>query len=63
MENETKTEAKEFVRTTIDLPIALNEKLTLAAKLNLRSRHSEMLIALEKVFESPNGNGKKEKAK
>ena len=54
---------KEFVRTTIDLPIALNEKLTDAARKNMRSRHSEMLVALEKFFETPNGNGKKEKAK
>lgn len=57
------TETKEIVRTTIDLPLALNEKLMREAEKTKRSRHSQMLIALEKFFETPNGNGKKEKAK
>lgn len=58
-----KTEAKDFVRTTIDLPVHLHKKLTAEADKEKRSRHSQMLIALEKFFETPNGNGKKEKAK
>jgi predicted transcriptional regulator len=57
------TETKEIVRTTIDLPAALNAKLMQEAEKTKRSRHSQMLIALEKFFEPPNGNGKKEKAK
>jgi predicted transcriptional regulator len=54
---------KEIVRTTIELPAALNEKLLIEAERAKRSRHAQMLIALEKFFESPNGNGKKEKTK
>lgn len=52
---------KEIVRTTIDLPAALNEKLLAEAEKAKRSRHSQMLIALERFFETPSGNGKKEK--
>lgn len=58
-----KTETKEFVRTTIDLPVSLNEKLIAEAEKFRRSRHSQMLIALEKFFETPDHRGKKEKAK
>ena len=54
---------KEIVRTTIDLPVSLNEKLISEAEKFRRSRHSQMLIAIEKFFETPNGNGKKEKGK
>lgn len=54
---------KEIVRTTIDLPTNLHEKLCAEADKQKRSRHSQMLIALEKFFETPNGNGKKEKSK
>lgn len=54
---------KEIVRTTIDLPVSLNRKLIAEAEKFRRSRHSQMLIAIEKFFETPNGNGKKEKAK
>ena len=57
------TETKEIVRTTIDLPVSLNEKLIAEAEKFRRSRHSQMLIAMEKFFETPNGNGKKERAK
>ncbi len=57
------TETKEIVRTTIDLPAQLNEKLLRECEKTKRSRHSQMLIALEKFFETPNGNGKKEKTK
>ncbi|MDQ3750439.1 MAG: hypothetical protein M3367_15700 [Acidobacteriota bacterium] len=56
-------ETKEIVRTTIDLPVALNEKLMHEAEKTKRSRHSQMLIALEKFFETPNGDGKEEKTK
>ncbi len=54
---------KEFVRTTIDIPVKLHGKLCAEADKERRSRHSQMLIALEKFFETPNGNGKKEKTK
>jgi len=57
------SEKKEIVRTTIDLPESLNAKLCAEAEKTKRSRHSQMLIALEKFFESPNGNGKKETKK
>lgn len=57
-------EKKEVFRTTIDLPAALNTKLLREANKEKRSRHQQMLIALEKFFEiTPNGNGKKEKTK
>lgn len=55
-----KSETKEIVRTTIDLPVWLNEKLVVEADKEKRSRHSQMLIAIEKFFETPNENGKKE---
>ncbi len=57
------TETKEIVRTTIDLPAELNEKLLRLCETTKRSRHAEMLFVLEKFFESPNGNGKKETKK
>lgn len=53
-------ETKEIVRTTIDLPLELNEKLLQRCEQSKRSRHAEMLFLLEKSFET---NGKKEKAK
>ena len=56
-------EKKEIVRTTIDLPLSLNEKLLVEAEKFRRSRHSQMLIALEKFFETPNSHGKREKPK
>lgn len=58
-----KNETKEIYRTTIDLPIGLREKILAAAEKERRSQNSQMLIALEKYFETPNTNGKKEKAK
>lgn len=54
-------ETKEIVRTTIDLPADLNEKLLRNCEKSKRSRHAEMIFLLEKSFELP--NGKKEKAK
>lgn len=58
------TKQAEIVRTTIDLPVALNEKLLALCEKTKRSRHAEMVFLLEKSFENqPNGNGKKEKAK
>ncbi len=57
------TETKEIFRTTIDLPADLNAKLLQSCEKSKRSRHAEMIYLLEKVFETPNGNGKKEKAK
>ena len=58
-------EAKEnkIVRTTIDLPQNLHEKILAEADKEKRSRHSQMVYALEKYFETPNGNGKKERAR
>ncbi len=57
------TEIKEIFRTTIDLPADLNTKLLQRCEETKRSRHAEMVYLLEKSFEQPNGNGKKEKAK
>lgn len=55
---------KTIVRTTIELPVALNAKLIAEAEKFRRSRHSQMLIALEKFFENaPNKIGKREKGK
>ena len=56
-----KTEAKESVRTTIDLPAGLNEKLLKESETAKRSRHAEMIYRLERSFEQ--GEAKKEKAK
>ena len=56
-------EPKEIVRTTIDLPAELNEKLLRQCEKTKRSRHAEMLFVLEKSFETPDGRGKKEKTK
>lgn len=42
----------EIVRTTIDLPIALNGKLLKSCAETKRSRHAEMLFILEKFFEN-----------
>lgn len=47
-----KAEAKQFVRTTIDLPARLNEKLMREAEKNKRSRHAQMIVALEQFFET-----------
>ncbi len=57
------TKSSEIVRTTIDLPATLNEKLLRRCAETKRSRHAEMVFLLEKSFETPVGNGKKEKAK
>ena len=52
-----------IVRTTIDLPANLHEKILAEADKEKRSRHSQMVYALEKFFETPNGDGKREKTK
>lgn len=54
MENFIFMDAKqaEIVRTTIDLPIALNEKLLKSCAETKRSRHAEMIFILEKFFEN-----------
>ncbi len=53
---------KGFVRTTIDLPNALNEKLLLEADKENRSRHLQMIYSIEKYFEiQENGNGNRQK--
>ena len=56
-------ETKEIVRTTIDLPLELNEKLLQLCRKTKRSRHAEMLFVLEKFFETPYESGEKEKTK
>lgn len=55
----------EIVRTTIDLPAELNAKLVREAGRKKRSRHAQMLIALEKFFDAPRhtDDGEQEKAK
>lgn len=57
------TEKAEIVRTTIDLPAELNAKLLRNCEKTKRSRHAEMIYLLEKSFDTPNGNGKREKTK
>jgi hypothetical protein len=53
------------VRFTLDVPIELNKKLVAEAKAEKRSRHKQILIILERVFENGNGsfgqNGEKQK--
>jgi predicted transcriptional regulator len=56
-------ETREYVRTTIELPAELNAKLCAEAAKTKRSRHAQMLFALEKFFETPVDNGKKETKK
>jgi predicted transcriptional regulator len=59
-------ETKETVRTTIDLPVDLHEKLCAEAGREKRSRHSQMVYALEKFFENEAASAaadKKERAK
>ncbi len=46
-----KIEKKNCVKTTIVLPAALNEKLLREAVKEKRSRHSQIIYALEKAFE------------
>lgn len=58
-----KSERKTSVRTTIELPAALNARLVAEAVRAKRSRHAQMLIALEKFFETPVAGGKKERSK
>lgn len=59
------TKNTEIVRTTIVLPADLNAKLLELCAKTKRSRHAEMIVLLEKSFETPppHGHGKKEKAK
>lgn len=54
-----KAETKKAVRTTIDLPLELHEKLAAEAEKEKRSRHAQMLVALERFFDA----GEKEKRK
>ena len=53
------------VRFTLDVPVELNKKLVAEAKAEKRSRHKQILIILERVFENGNGsfaqNGEKKK--
>lgn len=45
-------EEKEIVKTTVDLPHKLHSKICAEAEKEKRSRHSQMLVALEKFFET-----------
>ena len=59
-----KAQIREIIRTTIDLPADLNQKLLDEAEKTKRSRHAEMIYRLEKSFElAANACGKKERAK
>lgn len=46
-------QAKQIVRTSIDLPAELNRKLLDETGKTKRSRHAEMIYRLEKSFEMP----------
>ena len=48
---------------TLRVPQTLNEKLIGEAKTENRSRQAQIVYLLNKHFETPMGNGKKEKAK
>lgn len=43
-------ETKRILRTTVDLPIELNEKLKAEATPNKRSRHAQIIYILEIFF-------------
>ena len=45
------------------LPDSLVVSLQTEAKKENRSRHAQIIFILQKYFETPNGNGKKEKSK
>lgn len=53
------------VRFTLDVPAELNLKLKRVAQAEKRSRHAQILVILERVFENGNGsyaqNGSKQK--
>ena len=57
------TEKACVVRTTIDLPAALNAKLLRNCEKTKRSRHAEMIYLLEKSFETPADAKAKKEAK
>ncbi len=48
---------------TLRVPQTLNEKLIGEAKTESRSRQAQIVYLLNKHFETPIGNGKKEKTK
>ena len=54
MENET-------VTFSLRISPELNERILAEAEKQKRSRQAQIEITLEKVFETPNTNGKKEK--
>lgn len=54
---------RQTTNVLLTLPVALNAKLMSEAEKSKRSRHSQILIALEKYFETPLRLGKQEKSK
>jgi len=49
---------------SLKVPVELNEKILREAEKERRSRQAQIIYSLEQIFvESPNGNGKKERAK
>ncbi len=52
------------ITSSLKVPVELNEKILREAEKERRSRQAQIIYSLEQIFvESPNGNGKKEKAK
>lgn len=51
--------AKEIIRTTLDIPLELNEKLKAEATANKRSRHGHILFLVEQHFEETKQKGVK----
>ena len=60
-------ETETTMNILLTVPIELNKKLCADAQKEHRSRQAQIIYLLQKNFESekqtPNGNGKKEKAK
>ena len=59
---ETQT-APEEITFSLRIPVELNEKIVADADKERRSRQQQIVYLLEKLFETPNGNGKKEPKK
>lgn len=58
-----KKETTENIALSVRLPGGLYEQILREAEKEKRSRHSQIIYALEKFFEKATGNGKREKSK
>ena len=53
----------EEITFSLRIPSELNEKIVADAEKKRRSRQAHIVYLLEQLFETPSGNGKKERAK